>query len=222
MTSVSQWMEAAVGATTSVFISTHCPCPRQLEPQRCPLINPKTIVQTNRAPLCSAHRFVVWSEPHSRVIPIYEKSELSERSILTFDLISHNSLISRLQNVSEGGIRSLIWQARKSKTIAGSKAVRWLARFYPLFALAVTAAVQPVGVCLVFASLIIPVLAIRHLSGARALMTGYVLGTGGYALGLVLSAQSDLSSGKIVVWNLASPASGSSLSGTASPPEVTH
>ena len=75
--------------------------------------------------------------------------------------------------------------------------------FYLLFALAVTAAVQLVGVFLVFASLIIPALAIRHLNGTRALTTGYVLGAAGYALGLVLSALYDLPSGAIVVWTLA-------------------
>ena len=67
--------------------------------------------------------------------------------------------------------------------------------FYLLFPLAVTAAVQLVGVFLVFASLIIPALAIRHLRGARALITGYALGAAGYALGLVLSALFDLPSG---------------------------
>jgi zinc/manganese transport system permease protein len=60
-----------------------------------------------------------------------------------------------------------------------------------------------VGVFLVFASLIIPALAIRHLNGPRALTTGYVLGAAGYALGLVLSALYDLPSGAIVVWTLA-------------------
>jgi zinc/manganese transport system permease protein len=94
--------------------------------------------------------------------------------------------------------------------------------FYLLFALAVTAAVQLVGVFLVFASLIIPALAIRHLDGTRALMSGYALGAGGYALGLVLSAAFDLPSGAIIVWALAAFATGSSLCRTLSPPEVTQ
>lgn len=94
--------------------------------------------------------------------------------------------------------------------------------FYLLFALAVTAAVQLVGVFLVFASLIIPALAIRHLDGTRALMSGYALGAGGYALGLVLSAAFDLPSGAIIVWALAAFATGSSLCRNLSPPEVTQ
>jgi zinc/manganese transport system permease protein len=88
--------------------------------------------------------------------------------------------------------------------------------------LAVTAVVQLVCVFLVFATLIIAALTIHHRKGARALMIGYALGVGGYALGLVLSALFDLRSGRIFVWNLAAPATGSSLSRTVSPPEVTH
>ncbi|HKH19689.1 MAG TPA: metal ABC transporter permease [Gammaproteobacteria bacterium] len=87
--------------------------------------------------------------------------------------------------------------------------------FYLLFPLAVTAAVQLVGVFLVFASLIIPALAIRHLRGARALITGYALGAAGYALGLVLSALFDLPSGAVVAWALAALTAGSSLSRAA-------
>jgi zinc/manganese transport system permease protein len=75
--------------------------------------------------------------------------------------------------------------------------------FYLLFALAVTASVQLVGVYLVFASLIIPALVIRRLRGRSALITGYALGAAGYALGLALSAWFDLPSGPAVVWMLA-------------------
>ncbi len=77
------------------------------------------------------------------------------------------------------------------------------ALFYVLFPLAVTAAVQVVGVFLVFASLIIPALAIRHLHGMPALIAGYALGAAAYALGLCLSAVMDLPSGAVVVWMLA-------------------
>jgi zinc/manganese transport system permease protein len=89
----------------------------------------------------------------------------------------------------------VLWAAFRRR--AGSIA------FYILFALAVTAAVQLVGVFLVFASLIVPALAIRHLRGARAVIAGYALGAAAYALGLVLSALLDLPSGAVVVWALA-------------------
>ena len=78
--------------------------------------------------------------------------------------------------------------------------------FYLVFALAVTASVQVVGVYLVFASLIVPAL------GARAWPTKWVLpvaaaiGMAGYAAGLVASAWWDLPSGALVVWALASAA----------------
>ncbi len=75
--------------------------------------------------------------------------------------------------------------------------------FYAMFALAVTASVQLVGVYLVFASLIIPALASRFHQARRRLVVGYVVGVLGYAIGLALSAVLDLPSGAVVVWTLA-------------------
>jgi zinc/manganese transport system permease protein len=74
--------------------------------------------------------------------------------------------------------------------------------FYLAFALSVTASVQLVGVYLVFASLIIPALAVRRLP-RRGLASAYVLGILGYALGLLVSALFDLPTGPVVVWTLA-------------------
>ncbi|UCE88881.1 MAG: metal ABC transporter permease, partial [Pseudomonadota bacterium] len=76
-------------------------------------------------------------------------------------------------------------------------------RFYFLFAIAVTASVQMVGVYLVFASLIIPALAVRRLSRTQGLAVGYLVGVLGYAGGLVLSLFSDLPAGALVVWMIA-------------------
>lgn len=75
--------------------------------------------------------------------------------------------------------------------------------FYSVFALAVTASVQLVGVYLVFASLIIPALASRFHPARRQLVVGYGVGVLGYALGLTLSSLFDLPSGAVVVWALA-------------------
>ncbi len=75
--------------------------------------------------------------------------------------------------------------------------------FYIVFALTVTASVQLVGVYLVFASLIIPALAVRELPDRPALWLGYGLGAAGYALGLVFSALFDLPAGPVIVWTLA-------------------
>ena len=74
--------------------------------------------------------------------------------------------------------------------------------FYLVFALAVTASVQLVGVYLVFASLIVPSLAVRHYRDARRLPFAYLIGVGGYGSGLVLSTILDLPSGALIVWCL--------------------
>jgi zinc/manganese transport system permease protein len=76
--------------------------------------------------------------------------------------------------------------------------------FYGLFALAITASVQLVGVYLVFASLIVPALATAGIgSDARRLAAAYAIGASGYVVGLVLSALFDLPSGAMIVWTLA-------------------
>jgi zinc/manganese transport system permease protein len=75
--------------------------------------------------------------------------------------------------------------------------------FYLVFACAVTLSVQLAGIYLVFASLIVPALAVRRLSGRRGLLTAWAIGATGYALGLVFSAWFDLPSGALIVCALA-------------------
>jgi len=76
--------------------------------------------------------------------------------------------------------------------------------FYALFAFAVTASVQLVGIYLVFACLIIPALATRTIAGRNLrLLFGYGVGIAGCLAGLVLSVRADLPAGAIVVWSLA-------------------
>jgi zinc/manganese transport system permease protein len=75
--------------------------------------------------------------------------------------------------------------------------------FYVLFALAITASVQLVGVYLVFASLILPALAVRHLAPPAALAAGWLLGALGYAAGLAASLAFDWPAGPAVVTALA-------------------
>jgi zinc/manganese transport system permease protein len=78
--------------------------------------------------------------------------------------------------------------------------------FYALFAVAVTASVQVVGVYLVFSSLIVPALATRALTGGKRLGLAWLLGAVGYAVGLAVSALFDLPSGAVIVWVLAAAA----------------
>jgi len=80
------------------------------------------------------------------------------------------------------------------------------AAFYGTFAFAVTAAVQIVGVYLVFASLILPALATRRMNGPWRLLTGYAVGGFAYLAGISLSAALDLPTGAVTVWSMASAA----------------
>ena len=78
--------------------------------------------------------------------------------------------------------------------------------FYVIFAVAVTASVQIVGIYLVFASLIIPALATMHLRGGKRLLIGYTIGALSYFVGIVLSAIFDFPTGAIIVWTMAAMA----------------
>ena len=91
--------------------------------------------------------------------------------------------------------------------------------FYVIFAFAVTASVQIVGIYLVFASLIIPALATQQLHRSRRLMIGYVIGALSYLAGIVLSAILDLPTGAIIVWAMAAIAlaAGASLHNKRTP-----
>ncbi len=75
--------------------------------------------------------------------------------------------------------------------------------FYLLFAVAITCSVQLVGVYLVFASLILPALAVRRCNAKTALIMAYGVGIAGYAAGLLVSSLFDLPSGPVIVWALA-------------------
>lgn len=74
--------------------------------------------------------------------------------------------------------------------------------FYLVFAIAITAAVQIVGVYLVFASLILPALATRKLAGKARLLAGYATGGVSYGVGIALSALLDLPTGAVIVWTM--------------------
>jgi len=74
-------------------------------------------------------------------------------------------------------------------------------QFYLLFAVAITASVQLVGVYLVFASLILPALATR-LNTSHSLRWGYITGISGYFIGLLLAALFDMPAGALIVYTL--------------------
>ena len=70
--------------------------------------------------------------------------------------------------------------------------------FYAIFACAVTISVQLVGLYLVFITLVVPALATWY-SRRHRLLKGYLIGSLGYALGLVASLAADLPSGPMIV-----------------------
>lgn len=75
--------------------------------------------------------------------------------------------------------------------------------FYLVFALAVTISVQLIGVYLVFASLIIPALAVRELQGRMALVIAFFMSVSAYMLGLLASSLWDWPTSPLIVWCLA-------------------
>ncbi|MDD4912562.1 MAG: metal ABC transporter permease [Sideroxydans sp.] len=74
--------------------------------------------------------------------------------------------------------------------------------FYAVFALAVTASVQLVGIYLVFTSLIVPALSTYKLQQHR-LLYAFGIGIAGYTIGLLLSVWFDLPSGVTIVCAMA-------------------
>jgi len=88
--------------------------------------------------------------------------------------------------------------------------------FYVVFACAATLSVQLVGLYLVFTTLIVPALATRHWGGYR-LAAAAGIAAGGYFLGLVVSALTDLPTGPAIVWIMALVAIGAFCVGGRAP-----
>lgn len=72
--------------------------------------------------------------------------------------------------------------------------------FYPVFAIAISLSTQMIGIYLVFASLILPVLATANEQKPNQI--AFLLGTIGYFSGLVCSSLFDLPSGAAISWTL--------------------
>lgn len=74
--------------------------------------------------------------------------------------------------------------------------------FYAVFAVAITASVQIVGVLLVFASLIVPAMAARRAPPGWQMTIAFNVGVVGYLAGLLASAVLDLPTGAAIVVTL--------------------
>lgn len=75
--------------------------------------------------------------------------------------------------------------------------------FYVIFAIAVTASVQLVGVYLVFGTLILPALGVHRVAENRSLVTAYAIAIIGYVLGFAATTIADLPAGPVIVCVLA-------------------
>jgi zinc/manganese transport system permease protein len=75
--------------------------------------------------------------------------------------------------------------------------------FYLIFAIAITASVQLVGVYLVFSSLIIPALATRNFPPGAQLAAAWCIGLLGFVAGIGLSMSLDYPTGPLIVWSMA-------------------
>lgn len=107
-----------------------------------------------------------------------------------------------------GNNTQLLWLGGISALILFGLWRGWVAKagrfgFYAVYAFAVIASVQLVGVYLVVSCLIIPALATRASESTRRHSMAYTIGVVGYALCLALSAELDLPSGAVIVWTLA-------------------
>jgi zinc/manganese transport system permease protein len=179
---------------------------------------PEGGIEVQVAALCAAELgalLLTWSE---RRMPQQQEALIGVMFILAacagILLLSSNPHGGEhLQNLLVGQIlwvnaRQLVWLAVVTVPLVIAVRFGWMKRFgrfgfYGVFAIAITASVQLVGVYLVFSSLIIPALATRMHNGPRRMLIGYGLGAAGYAIGLALSALFDLPSGAVIVWTLA-------------------
>ena len=146
----------------------------------------------------------------------YRLEEVKEACIgLTFVLAASSGILLMSRDVHAGEhlkdllVGQILWvnntQLMITAILSAAILLIWRRRqlgnlgFYTLFALAVTASVQLVGVYLVFASLIVPALATWRILQHR-MAHAFAIGIAGYALGLLLSAWLDLPSGAAIVW----------------------
>jgi zinc/manganese transport system permease protein len=151
----------------------------------------------------------------------YRLAEVKEACIgLTFVLAASGGILLMSHDVHAGEhlkdllVGQILWVSTNQLTSNAVLTVALLALwqwsklkvstlgFYALFAVAVTASVQLVGVYLVFASLIVPALATYRI-GKNRNYYAFVIGVAGYAIGLLLSAWFDLPSGATIVWAMA-------------------
>jgi zinc/manganese transport system permease protein len=119
------------------------------------------------------------------------------------DLLTGQILWVRWEQIAVvAALSAVVLLARSWLARRGSEGAEGGFAFYALFAVAVTASVQLVGVLLVFASLIAPAVATRALSGVRRHFAAYGIGALGYGVGLLVSLTLDWPAGAAAVCSL--------------------
>ena len=157
--------------------------------------------------------FLAWTE---RKLPLVQEAVIG----LLFVLAASGGILLMSRDVHAGEhlkdllVGQILWVSTSQLIATGALTAVLLALwrtfhgrlggfgFYALFALAVTASVQLVGVYLVFTSLIVPALATVKVIRRRKLVA-FIIGTAGYAAGLLLSMWLDLPTGAAIVWAMA-------------------
>ena len=81
----------------------------------------------------------------------------------------------------------------------GFRQVFGRAGFYVIFAVAVTASVQLVGIYLVFGTLILPALGVYWLPERKGLIIAYIVAAAGYVIGFAATTAFDLPAGPVIV-----------------------
>ncbi len=151
-----------------------------------------------------------------------KRPEAQEALIGILFVLASTAQILVLANDPHGGedLRDLLagqilWvsteQLVRTAVVTGIFAVVWFLwrerigriGFYVLFSVMVTAAVQLVGVYLVFTSLIVPAVATYRYAANRQLPIGYALAIASYIVGLAASVVTDLPSSPVIVWAMA-------------------
>ncbi len=99
-----------------------------------------------------------------------------------------------------------LWMTLAYYAVAALVWAVWRKQFYIVFALCITASVQLVGVYLVFATLIMPALAMASLglnNKKIRLFLGYILAIVGYIAGISLSHVGDWPASSMIIFSLA-------------------
>ena len=129
-------------------------------------------------------------------------------------LANHPHGGEEIQDILSGQILFVSWQEilASAPLYAGAAALWFLWRraregiwFFAIFAVVVTASVQLVGIYVVFASLILPALAVNALSRGRSVKAVYC-GWAAVIVGIAASTVSDLPAGPMLVFSYAAVA----------------